>query len=133
MSTNEPQTKDRKVTPTGCPIACRTMNTTSLSTHASAASLPLFNDAVSMWSPATSIVQAAAVKDKSHSFLATARAWFRDLFTPSLMREVEPRSLPSVAFMPSGPLVYQWQIYTSQPARLRSDNREQTRAAGWDH
>jgi len=62
------------------------MNTTSLSTLASAASLPSFNGAVSMWSPATSIVQAAA---ESRSFWATARTWLRDLFTPSLMRDVE--------------------------------------------
>jgi hypothetical protein len=34
----------------------------------------------------------------------------RDLFTPPSAGDVESRCLASVAFTPSGPLVYQWQI-----------------------
>jgi hypothetical protein len=37
-----------------------------------------------------------------------ARGWLLDLFTPVL---VESRCLPSVAFTPSGPLVYEWETY----------------------
>jgi hypothetical protein len=58
--------------------------------------------------PATSIVRAAAVKGVSRSFWAGTYTWFLDLFTAPSMRDGEPRSMPSVAFTPSGPLVYQW-------------------------
>jgi NAD(P)-dependent dehydrogenase (short-subunit alcohol dehydrogenase family) len=54
---------------------------------------------------ATSIVL-AAVKGVSRCFWA---AWLLDLFTVASMRDVEPRCMPSVAFTPSGPPVYQWQ------------------------
>ena len=86
------------------------MNTTSLPTKTSVASWPSLNGGVSMRSPATSIVLAAPVKGESRSFWATARTWLLDLFTAPSMRDVEPRYLPSVAFTPSGPLVYQWRI-----------------------
>ena len=59
---------------------------------------------------ATSIIVAAAVQGESHSFLARARTWLRDLFTPPSTQDLERRCLPSVAFTPIGPLVYQWQI-----------------------
>jgi len=58
--------------------------------------------------PATSIVLAAAVKGVSRCFWA-AYTWLLDLFTAPSMRDVEPRCMPSVAFTPSGPPVYQWQ------------------------
>ena len=86
------------------------MNTTSLPTQASVASWPSLNGAVSTQSSATSIVLAVAVQGESHSFLATARTWLRDLFTPPSTQDLERRCLPSVAFTPGGPLVYQWQI-----------------------
>jgi hypothetical protein len=35
--------------------------------------------------------------------------WLVDLVTAPSMEDVERRQLPSVAFTPSGPLVYQWQ------------------------
>jgi hypothetical protein len=84
------------------------MNTTSLPTQASVASWLSLNGAVSTQFSATSIVLAAAVQGESHSFLATARRWLRDLFTPPSTQE--RRYLPSVAFTPAGPLVYKWQI-----------------------
>jgi hypothetical protein len=86
------------------------MNTTSLPTQASVASWPSLNGAVSTQSSVTSIVLAAAVQGESHSFLATARTWLRDLFTPPSTQDLERRCLPSIAFTPGGPLVYQWQI-----------------------
>jgi hypothetical protein len=86
------------------------MNTTSLPTQASVASWPSLNVAVSTQSSATSIVLVAAVQGESDSFLATARTWLRDLFTPPSTQDLERRCLPSVAFTPGGPLVYQWQI-----------------------
>jgi len=55
---------------------------------------------------ATSIVL-AAVKGVSRCFWA-AYTWLLDLFTAPSMRDVEPRCMPSVAFTPSGPLVYKW-------------------------
>jgi hypothetical protein len=82
------------------------MNTTSLPTQASVASWPSLNGAVSTQSSATSIVLAAAVQGESHSFLATARTWLRDLFTPPSTQDLEQRCLPSVAFTPGGPLVW---------------------------
>jgi hypothetical protein len=86
------------------------MNTTSLPTQASVASWPSVNGAVSTQSSATSIVLAAA-EGESHSFLAAARTCLRDLFTPPpSTQDLERRCLPSVAFTPGGPLVYQWQI-----------------------
>src|SRR5271165_4341346 len=91
------------------------MNTTSLPTQASVASWLSLNGAVSTQSSATSIVLAAAVlaaavQGESHSFLATARTWLRDLCTPPSTQDLERRYLPSVAFTPAGPLVYKWQI-----------------------
>jgi hypothetical protein len=86
------------------------MYTTSLPTQPSAASLPSLNDGVSMQSPGTPIALAAAVKGESRNFWATARTWLLTLFTPTSIRDVEPRWLPSVVFTPSGLLVYQWQI-----------------------
>jgi len=86
------------------------MNTTSLPTQTSVASWPSLNGGVSMRSPATFIVPAAAVKRESRSFWATARTWLLDLFTAPSVRDVEPRCPPSVDFTPTGPLVYQWQI-----------------------
>jgi hypothetical protein len=86
------------------------MNTTSLPTQASIASWPLLNGAVSTQSSATSIVLAAAVQNESHTFLATACTWLRYLFTPPSTQDLERRCLPTVAFTPGGPLVYQWQI-----------------------
>ena len=56
---------------------------------------------------ATSIVL-AAVKGVSRCFWA-AYTWLLGLFTAAPMRDVESRCIPSVAFTPSGPLVYQWQ------------------------
>jgi len=85
------------------------MNTTSLPTQASVASWPSLNVAVSTQSSATSIVLVAAVQGESDSFLATARR-LRDLFTPPSTQDLERRCLPSVAFTPGGPLVYQWQM-----------------------
>lgn len=76
-----------------------------------------------MRSPAISIVPAAPVRGRSRSFWAPVRKWLRDLFTPALTRDVEPRCLPSVAFTPSGPLVYQWRIDRSA-AQLQRDNRQ---------
>jgi hypothetical protein len=86
------------------------MNTTSLPTQASVASWISSDDAVSTRSSATSIVLAAAVQGESHSFLATVRTWLRNLFTPPSTQDLERRCLPSVAFTPTEPLVYKWQI-----------------------
>src|ERR1700730_5152571 len=93
------------------------MNTTSLPTQTSLASWPSLNGAVSTQSSATSIVLAPhsgawvrAVQGESHRFLATARTWLRDLFTPPSTQDLERRCRPSIAFTPGGPLVYQWQI-----------------------
>jgi len=58
--------------------------------------------------PATSIVRAVVIKAVSHSFWAVTYTWLLDLFTAPSMRGGEPRSMPSVAFTPGGPLVYQW-------------------------
>ena len=67
-----------------------------------------------MRSPESPIVLAAAAKGKSRSFWAAAHAWLLDLFTAPPMPEVEPRRLPSVAFTPSGPLVYEWETYSDR-------------------
>jgi hypothetical protein len=40
--------------------------------------------------------------------------WPVDLVTAPSMEDVEPRQLPSVAFTPSGPLVYQWRKNSSE-------------------
>jgi hypothetical protein len=87
-----------------------TMNTTSWPTQASVAS----------W---------ASLEGESRSFWATARTWLLELFTSALTRDVEPRCQPSVAFTPSGPLVYQWQIHRSTaqdgvPLRPESKRRD---------
>ena len=86
------------------------MNTTSLPTQASVTSWLSLNGAVSTQSSATSIVLASAVPGESHSFLAAARTWLWDLFTPPSTQDLERRYLPSVAFTATGPLVYKWQI-----------------------
>jgi len=62
------------------------------------------------WPTQASVASWQSLKGESRSFWATARTWLLDLFTAPSMRDVEPRCLPSVAFTPSGPLVYQWQI-----------------------
>ena len=90
------------------------MNTTSLPTQASVASWPSLNGGVSMRSPESPIVLAAAAKGKSRSFWAAAHTWLLDLFTAPPMPEVEPRRVPSVAFTPSGPLVYEWETYSDR-------------------
>jgi hypothetical protein len=51
-----------------------------------------------------------SLKGESRSFEARSRTWLMNLLTAPSMRDVEPRCLPSVAFTPSGPLVYRWQI-----------------------
>ena len=40
--------------------------------------------------------------------------WLVDLVTGPSIEDVEARRLPSVAFTPSGPLVYQWQKNRSE-------------------
>jgi hypothetical protein len=40
--------------------------------------------------------------------------WLVDWVTAPSMEDAEPRPLPSVAFTPSGPLVYQWQKIRSE-------------------
>jgi len=44
----------------------------------------------------------------SRNFWAVTYTWLLDLFTAPSMRDGEPRFMPSVAFTPSGPLVYRW-------------------------
>jgi hypothetical protein len=61
-------------------------------------------------------------KGESRSFWATARTWLLDLFTAPSMRDVEPRCLPAVAFTPSGPLVYQWQIALHKIDKSAAEN-----------
>ena len=90
------------------------MNTISLPTRASVASWPSLNGGVLMRSPGSPIVLAAAAKGKSRNFWAAAHTWLLDLFTAPPMPEVEPRRLPSVAFTPSGPLVYEWETYSDR-------------------
>ena len=63
---------------------------TSLPTQASVASWP-------------------SLKGESRCFCAASRTWLLDSVTAPSMQDVEPRCLPSIAFTPSGPLVYQWQ------------------------
>ena len=46
--------------------------------------------------------------------LLCVRPLASDLVTAPSMQDVEPRRLPSVAFTPSGPLVYQWQKNRSE-------------------
>ena len=65
------------------------------------------------WPTQASVASWASLEGESRSFWATARTWLLELFTSALTRDVEPRCLPSVAFTPSGPLVYQWQIHRS--------------------
>src|SRR5260370_39364990 len=78
----------------------------SLPTQASIASWRSLNGGVSMLSPATSIVLAAAVKGESRSLRATEPTRLMDLFTATSMRVIEPGRLPSVDFTPSGSLLY---------------------------
>ncbi len=50
-----------------------------------------------------------ARRPQSRSFRATVRTSLWDSFSPPSARDVESRCLPSVVFMPIGPLAYQWQ------------------------
>jgi hypothetical protein len=84
------------------------MNMTSLLTNASDPSLSSLNGNVSMRSPATSLVKAGSVKDKWRTLWVTARRWLGDLLTPASAGDGASRCPVSVAFTPSGPLVYQW-------------------------
>ena len=85
-----------------------TVNTTSLLTNASDPSLSSLNGNLSMRSPATSLVKAGSVKDKWRTLWVTARRWLGDLLTPASAGDGASRCPVSVAFTPSGPLVYQW-------------------------
>ena len=84
------------------------MNMTSLLTNASDPSLSSLNGNLSMRSPATSLVKAGSVKDKWRTLWVTARRWLGDLLTPASAGDGASRCPVSVAFTPSGPLVYQW-------------------------
>ena len=84
------------------------MNMTSLLTNASDPSLSSLNGNLSMRSPATSLVKAGSVKGKWRTLWVTARRWLGDLFTPPSAGDGDSRCPVSVAFTPSGPLVYQW-------------------------
>jgi len=85
-----------------------TVNTTSLLTNASDPSLSSLNGNLSMRSPATSLVKAGSVKDKWRTLWVTALRWLGDLLTPPSAGDGDSRCPVSVAFTPSGPLVYQW-------------------------
>ena len=84
------------------------MNMTSLLPNASDPSLSSLNGNLSMRSPATSLVKAGSVKDKWRTLWVTARRWLGDLLTPASAGDGASRCPVSVAFTPSGPLVYQW-------------------------
>jgi hypothetical protein len=84
------------------------MNMTSLLTNASDPSLSSLDGNVSMRSPATSLVKAGSVKDKWRTLWVTARRWLGDLLTPASAGDGASGCPVSVAFTPSGPLVYQW-------------------------
>ena len=84
------------------------MNMTSLLPNASDPSLSSLNGNLSMPSPATSLVKAGSVKDKWRTLWVTARRWLGDLLTPASAGDGTSRCPVSVAFTPSGPLVYQW-------------------------
>ena len=84
------------------------MNMTSLLPNASDPSLSSLNGNLSMPSPATSLVKAGSVKDKWRTLWVTARRWLGDLLTPASAGDGASRCPVSVAFTPSGPLVYQW-------------------------
>ena len=85
------------------------MNMTSLLPNASDPSLSSLNGNLSMRSPATSLVKAGSVKDKWRTLWVTARRWLGDLLTPASAGDGASRCPVSVAFTPSGPLVYQWE------------------------
>ena len=84
------------------------MNMTSLLPNASDPSLSSLNGNLSMRSPATSLVKAGSVKDKWRTLWVTARRWLGDLLTPASAGDGDSRCPVSLAFTPSGPLVYQW-------------------------
>jgi hypothetical protein len=84
------------------------MNTICLLTQVSVASWPSLNGGVSVRSSESPIVLAAA-ESKSGSLRVAAHKWFLGWFTASPMPEAEPGRLPSVAFTPSGLLVYEWE------------------------
>jgi len=84
------------------------MNMTSLLPNASDPSLSSLNGNLSMRSPATSLVKAGSVKDKWRTLWVTALRWLGDLLTPPSAGDGDSRCPVSVAFTPSGPLVYQW-------------------------
>ena len=84
------------------------MNMTSLLPNASDPSLSSLNGNLSMRSPATSLVKAGSVKDKWRTLWVTARRWLGDLLTPASAGDGASRCPVSVAFTPSGPLVYIW-------------------------
>jgi len=56
-----------------------------------------------------SVASWLSLKGELRCFCAAPHTWLLDLVTAPSMQDVEPRCLPSVAFTPSGPLVYQWQ------------------------
>jgi hypothetical protein len=77
---------------------------TSLPTQASVASWP-------------------SLKGESGCFCVASHTWLLDLVTAPSMQDVEPRCLPSVAFTPSGPLVYQWQKDRRSPIRPETPSK----------
>ena len=52
----------------------------------------------------------SSLKARSRCFCVASRTWLPDFVTAPSMQEVEPSRLPSIAFAPGGPLVYQWQV-----------------------
>jgi hypothetical protein len=88
------------------------MNKTPFPTQA-VAFLASLNGRLGMRPSETSFPLTAAANSDSRSLWATARTRVLYLFTALSVRDAEPRCVPSAAFTPSGPLVYQWQINRS--------------------
>jgi hypothetical protein len=102
--------KRNRCSPVNCPKDAdpATMNSIYLSTNTSDVPLSSFNGDVSIWPLASSVVSAGSAKDKSRAFRATMRRLLGGLLSPHSARGLEFHCPFSVAFTPSGPLVYRW-------------------------
>ena len=70
-----------------------------------------------------SVASRPSLKGESRCFCVASHTWLLDLVTAPSMQDVEPRCLPSVAFTPSGPLVYQWQKDRRSPIRPETPSK----------
>jgi hypothetical protein len=67
-----------------------------------------------------SVTSGSSLKGKSRCCCAASRTGHLDLVTAPSMQDIVEICLPSVAFTPGGPLVYQWQKEGRSPIRAET-------------